>query len=164
MSTARAGISKTSRGRARSPGAAGFTLIELMVVVAVVGILAAIAYPSYADYVRRGQLQEAFTFLADYRAKMEQYYLDNRNYGDEDGCAPVAAASWNSFAPAGAQYFTFGCATGNSGQSYTLTATGAKARAGGHTYTITDTNTKKTTAFKGQTVSKDCWLIRGDEC
>lgn len=139
-------------------------MIELMVVVAIVGILAALAYPSYIDYVRRGQLQEAFTYLADFRAKLEQYYLDNRNYGDADGCAPVAASSWNSFDPSGAQYFDFSCATANSGQSYTLTATGAKGRADGHTYTFTDTSAKKTTEFKGQTVSKNCWLVRGDEC
>lgn len=65
---------------------AGFTLIELMVTVAVVAILASIAYPSYTDYLRRGQVQEAPRVLSDYRARLEQYYQDNRTYGTGTPC------------------------------------------------------------------------------
>ena len=65
----------------RHAAAWGFTLIELMIVIAVVAILAAVALPAYGDYLRRGQLPEAFTNLADLRVKMEQYYQDNRSYG-----------------------------------------------------------------------------------
>ena len=57
----------------------GFTLIELMVVVVVIGILAAIGYPSYTDYIRRGKIAEATATLGDWRTKMETYYLDNRD-------------------------------------------------------------------------------------
>lgn len=52
-----------------------------MVAVAIVAILAGTALPAYTDYVRRGQLPDAFSALADYRVKMEQYYQDRRNYG-----------------------------------------------------------------------------------
>ena len=52
--------------------ARGFTLIEVMIVVAIVAILATIAMPSYRDYLRRGQVPEAMTYLSDYRVKLEQ--------------------------------------------------------------------------------------------
>ena len=68
----------------------GFTLIEVMIVVAIVAILAAVALPAYGDYVRRGQLPEAFSGMADLRVKLEQYYQDNRSYGTSGGnCASV---------------------------------------------------------------------------
>jgi len=127
----------------------GFTLIEVMVTVAIVGILAGIAIPAYSDYVRRGQLPEAFGALSDYRVKMEQYYQDNRNYGVA-GCADVNPPSWNGFAAQ--KYFTFDCRLLGGGQQYTITATGATGGARGHTYTLTTTdalNPKHTTSFKG---------------
>jgi prepilin-type N-terminal cleavage/methylation domain-containing protein len=59
---------------------AGFTLIELMITVAIVAILAAIAYPNYRDYVIRGQLADATNGLTSLRANMERYFQDNRTY------------------------------------------------------------------------------------
>jgi len=58
----------------------GFTLLEVMITVAIVGILAAIALPSYADYVTRGRITEATTGLSNLRQLSEQYFLDNRSY------------------------------------------------------------------------------------
>jgi len=142
----------------------GFTLIEVMVTVAIVAILAGIAIPSYTDYIRRGQLPEAFGALSDYRVKMEQYYQDNRNYGVA-ACADVNPPSWNGFAAQ--KYFRFTCTLSGGGQQYTLTAQGATGRAVGHTYTLTTTdalNPKHTTFFKGAASTKACWLVRGDEC
>jgi prepilin-type N-terminal cleavage/methylation domain-containing protein len=58
----------------------GFTLIEVMITVAIVAILAAIALPSYRDYVLRGQLVDAHNSLAAMRGNMERFYQDNRTY------------------------------------------------------------------------------------
>ena len=66
----------------RPRGSHGFTLIELMIVVAIIAILASIAIPSYRDYIIRGHLAEATSTLASYQAKMERYYQDNRTYAD----------------------------------------------------------------------------------
>lgn len=58
----------------------GFTLIELMIVVAVVGILAAIAYPSYQDQVRRSARSAAQQFMMDVASRQQQVLLDRRGY------------------------------------------------------------------------------------
>lgn len=148
----------------------GFTLIEVMIVVAIVAILAAVAYPSYTDYVRRGQLPEASTYLSDYRVKLEQYYQDHRSYGEagDTACANEAPApAWGNFAPNGAQFFTFTCAltSATDNQGYTLTATGSSGRAVGHTYTLNQNNIKSTSKFKNADVTnKACWLMKGNEC
>ena len=58
----------------------GFTLIELMIVVAIIGILATIALPAYSNYVRSGKATEATSTLASARVQMEQHFQDNRTY------------------------------------------------------------------------------------
>ncbi len=149
--------------------AAGFTLIEIMVTVAIVAILASVGYPSYVDYTRRGQLPEAFAALADYRVKMEQYFQDYKSYGTTTGgaCANGAGApAWNNFVPANAKRFTYGCAVTDKGggtQGYLITATGSGA-VRGHVYTVDESNLQATTQFKGASVSKSCWLQKGTEC
>lgn len=147
--------------------ARGFTLIEVMITVAVVAILAGIAMPAYFDYVRRGQVPEAFGALSDFRVKLEQYYQDHRNYGVAT-CGDVAPPSWVGTAPAltygAAQYFTYSCAISGGGQGYTVTAAGSNSRAVGHTYTLNHDNARATTLFKGTTVTKTCWMAKGNEC
>ncbi len=143
-----------------------------MITVAIVAILAAVALPSYNDYLRRGQLPEAFAGMADLRVKMEQYYQDNRRYGTSGGnCADFAPPAWAVGTPtltyAGAQFFTFSCALTNGDQGYTLTATGSAGRVGNptrHVYTINQANQRATTEFKGNAVTSSCWLTKGGEC
>ena len=66
----------------------GFTLIELMITLAVIAILTAIAYPSYQDYIRRGIRSQGQQFLSDIAQRQEQYFLDQRLYATLLG--PVA--------------------------------------------------------------------------
>jgi type IV pilus assembly protein PilE len=140
----------------------GFTLIELMIAIAIIAILAAIAIPSYSSYVVRAKITESVNALADARVKMEQYYQDNRRYGPTGGTTCGTSPTEN--------YFTYTCATFNSGQAYSITAAsktgvGLGTSAGDYSYTINESNSKSTTKYKGATqTGKSCWLIAGSEC
>lgn len=97
---------------------AGFTLIEMMIVVAILGILAAIAIPQYTEYVRRSRITEATNGMNDFRTRMEQFFQDNRTYLAAGNCGVNA----NTI---GATAFTFVCAPAPGG--YTLNASGTAA-------------------------------------
>ena len=73
----------------RLSGMRGFTLIELMIAVAVVGILAAIAYPSYQEHVRKARRADAQTALLELAQFMERHYTANGRYLTTAGAAPV---------------------------------------------------------------------------
>jgi prepilin-type N-terminal cleavage/methylation domain-containing protein len=122
-------------GRRRSKG---FTLIELMIVVAIVAILTTIAYPNYRDYVIRGQLVDGTTALAALRADMERYYQDNRTYitsaAFPSPCAP---------APITAGKFTITCPT-TTLTSFTLQAQGTAGDLSGFKFTVDQANTQQT--------------------
>ncbi len=142
--------------QARVVGAAdGFTVIEVMIVVAIVAILAAIALPNYADYVRRGKIIEATSALSDLRTRYEQYFLDNRTY--VGGCLVIKPIV-NT-----ARAFDIDCG-GESASTYTGTATG-KAGEGmvEFTYTINQANAKSSTiTATGWSGSGTCWAVRKD--
>jgi type IV pilus assembly protein PilE len=133
----------------------GFTLVELMIVVAVIAFLAAVAYPSYTAYVIRGKLAEGTSALSDGRIKMEQYFQDNRTY--VGGPAPAAIPNAN---------FTYGVTNpGNTATAptYTITATGVGG-ATGFVYTIDQANAKRTTAapagWAAAAMPASCWILK----
>ncbi len=121
----------------------GFTLIEILVAVAIVGILAAIAIPAYSKYVQRGDLVEATQALSSFRVQMEQYYQDNASYGAAGACGN-AGPPQNPPIPT-LQNFTLTCASQNNGQTYTATATAkATSPVNGFIYTIDQSNNQST--------------------
>jgi len=138
---------------------AGFTLLELMVVVVIVAILAAIGYPSYSDYIRRGKIAEAISTLADTRTKMEQFFLDNRTYLNSDAANMPCNAAVLS---AGKKQFTYTC--GNlGGATYTVTATGVGTEGmGAFTYLIDQANVRSSTVtgLSGWSGSTTCWVTK----
>lgn len=79
----------------------GFTLIELMIVVAVVALLAAVGYPSYRDHVARGQRSQGQQLLSDVAQRQEQYLLDRRQYATVFG---AGAGGLNLTMPTGIKY------------------------------------------------------------
>ena len=138
----------------------GFTLVELMIVVAIVAILASVALPAYSDYVLRSKLTEAFNALSDSKVKMEQSFQDNRRYATVAGGADCPAIA----VPAGLKYFTISCtvtpAAAPVDEFYTLTATGiAGSPTALFTYTITPA-AKATVATKWGATSATCWVVK----
>ena len=114
----------------------GFTLIELMIAVAIVAILAAVALPSYTEYVRRGRVTEAISTLSGMRVKMEQFFQDNRTY--------AGACAVNTVAPMPTSAnFDYACPTLNATQ-YSITATGkGGSSVDGFQYTIDQANASR---------------------
>ena len=138
----------------------GFTLIELMVTVLIVSILAAVALPSYSNYVKRGRIPDATSNLAAKRVQMEQFYQDNRTYAASPACNTDTTSS---------PYFTFSCTSADGYlTSYTIQAAGVGSMAG-FTYTIDQSNSKQTTAapsgWAAAAMPAVCWITKqGGAC
>jgi type IV pilus assembly protein PilE len=141
--------------------AAGFTLIELMIAVAIVAILSMIAMPSYQNYIRRGQLSDAFTALSDMRVKMEQYYQDNKFYGPDAATASCATLPGYTAFTVTTKYFDLQCSAGAApSQTYELKAVGTGGLTTGYDYTLNQAGTKGTAKFAGATATAACWATK----
>ncbi len=137
----------------------GFTLIELMVVVAIIAILAAIALPAYNSYVMRSKLTTAQNALANYYVKMEQYFQDNRTYGAGTCGAPVPTS-------VDSKYFSVTCVS--TATTYTATATGiVGSGVENFVFTVDESNIRKTTSVPtGWALpATSCWVTnKGGVC
>ncbi|HUN92291.1 MAG TPA: type IV pilin protein [Burkholderiaceae bacterium] len=140
----------------------GFTLIELMITVAIVGILAAVALPAYSGYVLRSHLTYATDQLSTSRTLMEQYYQDNRQYTSVSAANPAPCS-----AAVTAGDFSVICTT-LTATTYTITATaGATTLAKGFTYTIDQAGNMTSTvpAAFDPASPYACWIVRqGTTC
>ncbi|BCV65827.1 type IV pilin protein [Shewanella carassii] len=127
--------------------AVGFTLIEVMITVVILGILAAIAYPSYTQYIAKSTRSEAHAALMRLANLQEQYYLDNRTYATDMTKLGLNA---NPFITENGHYSIASSGTG----SFTLTATAQGVQASRDskckTLTLTDAGVKGGT-------SAECW-------
>ena len=131
----------------------GFTLIEVMIVVVIIGILAAIAIPQYNDYVIRSKIPEATSALAGARVKMEQFFQDKRSYAS--ACGEGALVSM----PAATPRFTYSCTSSTT--AYTVTATGSGPMQD-FVFTINEKGARGSSVPTGWTAGTNCWSTRKD--
>lgn len=103
----------------------GFTLIELMVVIAIVAIIATMALPTFTEQVRKSRRSEAITTLGDLQVRQERWRSSNAAYGTLDNITGTTAATFN----AAQTHYNF-AVTVNTASAYTITATPKNAQSG----------------------------------
>ena len=139
----------------------GFTLIEVMIVVAIIAILSAVALPSYNEYVTRGRIPDATSGLAERRVRLEQFFQDNRTYAGSPDCPDAADTA--------GRFFNFSCVAPANAANYTLQAVG-KGPMAGFTFTINQAGTRTSAvigapAAQGWAGNGACWISRkGGQC
>ncbi|QRM18023.1 prepilin-type N-terminal cleavage/methylation domain-containing protein [Dechloromonas sp. TW-R-39-2] len=116
----------------------GFSLIEVMIVVAIVGFLSAIAYPSYSSYVVKSKRTDAQRAMVEYAQSMERYFTANGFYTATKGT--TGNNTCGGTAPSSVSLYAITCATA-SDSTFTITATPTTGTAQANDGNMTLTNT-----------------------
>lgn len=117
----------------------GFTLVELMIVVAIVGILASIAIPSYVEYVKKGRRAAAQSHLMEIAQREQQYLLDARTYA-------ASLTTLGITTPTDvANYYTIQVNVADAPPSFTITATAQGTQTSDGNLTLDSTGAKTPT-------------------
>ncbi len=136
----------------------GFTLIELMVTLAITSLLAAVALPNYSAYVMRSRVPVALEGLSNYATRMEQGFQDMGTYANAAATACLVAVPT-------VENFTVTCALSGGGTGFTATATGTTGGVmAGYAYTINNLGTRVTTAHPRGVPASNCWTTKGAVC
>lgn len=125
----------------------GFTLLELMVTVAIIAILAAIALPAYSSYITKSQAKSAASDLMSLSVAVENLYLRSLSYTAPTPNPTTTTAQTQSYAtgwqPSSGNSFTYTVSVTTASKEYTLTATGISGtRNAGCTLTLNQANTR----------------------
>lgn len=134
----------------------GFTLLELLIVIAIIGILSGIALPAYKDYTRQGHLSAAASTLSMLANQLESHYLETRRYSNDQDICDIPDSSDD--------YFNYTCTLQNdSDQQYLLSASSTSKLSASKTIilSLNEQGIKSTRILTGSNASEEfqCWIL-----
>lgn len=129
----------------------GFTLIEILVVVAIIGILASIALPAYRDYLLTSRIPDATSGLSAIRSQLETYFDNNRTYVGLDCSTAVTSSN-----------FAFSCTT-QTANTYKIQAAGTGPMAS-FIFTVDQANNRTSVVSESGWSGGNCWITRKSGC